>query len=66
MDIKSKLKQIRNGSMSYHSCTDSICSCSLEHLTKAGVFLCNMPVISDVSYVFLSRYICIINIPFIK
>ena len=38
MDIKIKLKQIREGSMLRDFYTDSIRHCSLEHLMKVGVF----------------------------
>ena len=41
MDIKNKLNQIHEGSVSQCFCTDSIRHCSLEHLMKVGLFLCN-------------------------
>ena len=47
MGIKNKLKQIREESMAQHFYTDSIRHYSLEYLIKAGVFLCNTPLISS-------------------
>ena len=37
MDIKNKLKQIRDAYMSHDFYTDSIRHCSLEYLMKVGV-----------------------------
>ena len=47
MDIKNKLNQIQERSMSHHFCTDSISHCSRAHLMKVGVLLCNTPLISS-------------------
>ena len=47
MDIKNKLKQIPEGSMSQHFYTDSIRHCSLEYLMKIGLLYCNTPLISS-------------------
>ena len=47
MDIKNKLEQIREGSMSHHFCTDSIRLSSLDYVMKVGLFLCNTPLISS-------------------
>ena len=37
-DIKNKLKQIPEGSMSHHFYTDSIRHCSLEYLMKTCMY----------------------------
>ena len=37
MDIKNKLKQMREGSMSHYFYTVSLRRCSLEYLMKVGV-----------------------------